>query len=73
MNKALRDQVLGLPADEKFELMMDMWESIPEDKIPLPTDEQLAEAERRLDAYQRDASRGEPADEVMKRIRAHFE
>ena len=47
MNKALRDQVLGLPADEKLELVMDVWDSIDEDNVPLPTEEQLAEAERR--------------------------
>lgn len=73
MNKALRDQVLGLSADEKLELVMELWDSISEDKVPLPTDEQLAEAERRFEAYQRDPSRGSPADEVMKRIRARFE
>jgi putative addiction module component (TIGR02574 family) len=73
MNKALRDQVLGLPADEKFELVMELWDSIGENEMPLPTEEQLAEAERRFEAYQRDPSRGSPANETMKRIRARFE
>ena len=70
MNKALRDQVLSLPAEDKLELVMELWNSIGE--LPSPTDEQLAEAERRFEAYQRDPSRGSPADEVMKRIRARF-
>jgi putative addiction module component (TIGR02574 family) len=73
MNKALRDQILSLSADEKFELVMELWDSIGEDKIPRPTDEQLTEAERRFEAHQRDPSRGSPADVVMKRIRAGFE
>jgi putative addiction module component (TIGR02574 family) len=73
MNKALRDQVLSLPADEKVELVMELWDSISEGEIPPPTDEQLAEAERRFEAHQRDPSRGSPADVVMRRIRARFE
>jgi putative addiction module component (TIGR02574 family) len=73
MNKTLRDQVMNLPADEKVELAMDLWESIGDSAVPAPTDEQLAEAERRFEAYQRDPTRGAPADVVMKRIRARFE
>ena len=73
MNKALRDQVFSLPADEKFELVMELWDSIGEGEIPEPTDQQLAEAEKRFEAHQRDPSRGSPADAVMKRIRARFE
>ena len=73
MNKSLRDQIMSLPADEKFELVMDLWDSIGEGELPPPTDEQLAEAERRFDAYKKNPSHGAPADIVMKRIRAHFE
>lgn len=73
MNKALRDQVLGLPADEKLRLVMEVWDSLGEGEVPPPTDEQVAEAERRFEAYQRDTSRGSSADEAMKRIRARFE
>ena len=28
MNKALRDQVMSLPAEEKVELAMELWDSI---------------------------------------------
>jgi putative addiction module component (TIGR02574 family) len=73
MNKTLRDQVFNLPAEEKFELVMELWDSIGESEIPVPTDEQLAEAERRFEAHRADPSRGSPADAVMKRIRARFE
>ena len=73
MNKALRDQVMSLPAKDKVELAMELWHSIDEGELPLPTDEQLAEAERRFAAFQKDPSRGSPADVAMKRIRARFE
>jgi putative addiction module component (TIGR02574 family) len=73
MNKALRDQVLALPADERAELAMELWDSIAESDQPLPNDAQLAEAERRFEAYRADPSRGAPADVVMRRIRARFE
>jgi len=73
MNKSLRDQVLKLPAGEKVELVMDLWDSIGEGDLPLPTDEQLLEAEKRFADYQKDPSRGSPADVAMKRIRARFE
>ena len=73
MNKSLHDQVMSLPADEKLDLVMDLWDSIREDELPPPSDEQLAEAERRLEAYKKDPSRGSPADIVMRRIRAYFE
>ena len=43
MNKALRDQLFSLPAGEKLELVMELWDSIGEGEIPVPTDEQLAE------------------------------
>ncbi|MEA2980945.1 MAG: putative addiction module component [Alphaproteobacteria bacterium] len=73
MNKALRDQVMSLPAKDKVELAMELWDSIDEGELPLPTDEQLAEAERRFAAFQKDPSRGSPVDVAMKRIRARFE
>ncbi len=73
MNKALRDQVLSLPAAERAELAHDLWGSLPEHEVPLPNDEQIAEAERRFEAYGKDSSGARPADEVMRRIRARFE
>jgi hypothetical protein len=29
MNKALKDQIMSLPPDEKYDLVMDLWDSIP--------------------------------------------
>jgi putative addiction module component (TIGR02574 family) len=72
MNKALRDQVMKLPAAERAELAHDLWDSLGEQDLPPPTDEHIAEAERRLAAHQKDPSRASSADEVMKRLRARF-
>jgi putative addiction module component (TIGR02574 family) len=73
MNKTLRDKLMSLPPAERAELAQDLWDSLAEDELPLPSDEQIAEAERRIEAYKKDPSRASPADEVMKRIRARFE
>jgi putative addiction module component (TIGR02574 family) len=72
MNKALREQVMSLPPDEKYELVMDLWDSIPESELPPVPEERIAEAERRFDAYLKDPSRASPWREVMERIRARF-
>jgi putative addiction module component (TIGR02574 family) len=73
MNKALRDQAMKLPAAERAELAHELWDSLAEQDVPSLTLEQIAEAERRFAAYQKDPGRASPADEVMKRIRARFE
>jgi putative addiction module component (TIGR02574 family) len=72
MNKALREQVMSLPPDEKYELVMDLWDSIPESELPPVLEEQIAEAERRFEAYLKDPRRASPWREVMERIRARF-
>jgi putative addiction module component (TIGR02574 family) len=84
MNKALRDQVMSLPADEKYELVMDelmqfspsqrlaaahqLWESLSESDRPPPSEAQIAEAERRLDEHLRDPDSAIPYEEVMERL-----
>jgi putative addiction module component (TIGR02574 family) len=72
MNKALRDQVLRLPPDEKYELVMELWDSIPESEVPPVPDELIAEAERRFEACRKDPTRAAPWRDVMERIRASF-
>jgi putative addiction module component (TIGR02574 family) len=72
MNKTLRDQVMKLPSEEKIGLAMDLWDSIPETDLPPVPEEQIREAERRLEEYRNDPSRAAPWQEVMSRIRARF-
>ena len=72
MNKVLHDQVMSLPSDEKIDLVMELWESIPEADWPPVPEEQILEAERRLEAIRNDPSQTSPWREAMERIRAHF-
>jgi putative addiction module component (TIGR02574 family) len=52
-------------------LVEDLWDSIAADQSALPlTDEQKAELDRRLDAYEADGNLGRPAEEVISRIRS---
>ena len=68
MNKALRDQVMNLPADDKYELVMDLWDSLSDNELPGPTETQIAEAERRLDEHLRNPKSAIPYEEVLARL-----
>jgi len=47
-----------LPLDERIRLVEELWDSIASDQKALPlTDEQKAELDRRLDAYEVDGDR----------------
>ncbi len=59
-----------LPIDERIKLVEDLWDSIASDQKALPlTDEQKAELDRRLDAYEADGNRGRLATETITDIR----
>lgn len=61
----------GVPLDERVRLVEDLWDSIAADQAALPlTDEQRAELDRRLDAYEADRDPGRPAKEVIAEIRS---
>jgi putative addiction module component (TIGR02574 family) len=70
MNKALRDQVMQLPPEERLELAHDLLESVPQadDGFEL-TDDQKVEIERRMAEHERDPSRGIPLEEFLARLR----
>jgi putative addiction module component (TIGR02574 family) len=67
----------SLSVDERLELVGDIWDSIADeantnaDLLPL-SEEQKAELDRRLAAYEADPSTGIPMNEALKRIRARF-
>jgi len=66
METRLRD----LPLAERIKLVEDLWDSIAEEQTALPvTPEQKAELDRRLDAYEIDASPGRLAEQVVAEIR----
>ena len=59
-----------LPIDERIKLVEELWDSIASDQKALPlTDEQKAELDRRLDAYDADVNRGRLATESITEIR----
>ena len=59
-----------LPVDERIKLVEELWDSIASDQKALPlTDEQRAELDRRLDAYEADGNRGCLATESIMEIR----
>ncbi len=59
-----------LPVDERIKLVEELWDSIASDQKTLPlTDDQRAELDRRLDAYEADGNRGRLATESITAIR----
>ncbi len=59
-----------LPVEERIKLVEDLWDSIAADQQALRlTDEQKAELDRRLDAYDVDKNRGRLATDVVADIR----
>jgi len=79
MNKALRDQVMQLPAEERLELIDELWDSVhppgslrPGEPFVL-TDEQKAELDRRLEEHERHPERTEHWEVVRARLWARFD
>ena len=62
----MRSDLRTLPIGERIQLVEDIWDSIAAEQAVLPlTDEQRAELDRRLDAYESDNIRGREASEVV--------
>ena len=70
MGITMNTKLSKLPVDERIKLVEELWDSIASDQKALPlTDEQKAELDRRLDAYEADGSRGRQATESITEIR----
>ncbi|MDZ7787040.1 MAG: addiction module protein [Halofilum sp. (in: g-proteobacteria)] len=66
MNPTFRDLTL----EQRIKLVEDLWDSIAVDQESLPlTDEQRAELDRRLDAYEADCVTGRSAEASLADIR----
>jgi putative addiction module component (TIGR02574 family) len=66
MNLTLRD----LPVEQRMRLVEEIWDSIAVDQNALPlTEEQRAELDQRLDAYEADGNPGRPAEVALADIR----
>lgn len=65
--------VQNLSLEERLKLVEDIWDSIAaeQERLPLTTD-QREELDRRLDALEVDGDLGEPAGDVLSRIRKNL-
>jgi putative addiction module component (TIGR02574 family) len=72
MNKALLDELMQLPANERAEIALELWDSVEENDLPPLTPEQMDEIDRRIAEHERDPSRAIPWEEVRDRLRARF-
>lgn len=61
-----------LPIEQRLHLVEELWDSIASDQRALPlTDDQRAELDRRLDAYELDGNHGRRAEVALVDIRKH--
>lgn len=66
----MNTRLSGLPIEERIKLVEELWDSIAADQKALPlTNEQKAELDRRLDAYEVDGNQGRLAGESISDIR----
>jgi putative addiction module component (TIGR02574 family) len=64
----VRIDIAKLSAEERLELLEQLWESLSAEKVPT-TDAQQEELDRRLDHLDREGPVGIPWDAVIERIR----
>jgi putative addiction module component (TIGR02574 family) len=63
-------KIRKLPVADRIRLVEDLWDSIAQDQHALPlTPDQVAELDRRLDAYEKGGDLGRPAADVISEIR----
>lgn len=66
----MKAKLRTLPIDKRIRLVEDLWDSIAADQAYLlVTDEQKAELDRRLNAYELDGIKGREVSEVIADIR----
>ncbi len=64
------ENLMSLPIVKRIQIVEDLWDSIAADQEALSlTDEQSAELDRRLDAYEADGIKGRVAEDVISDIR----
>ena len=72
MNASFKAELMRLSAAEKLELIGELWDSLPEGDMPPPTENQIAEAQTRLDEHLRDPGSAIPYEEVLERLRSRL-
>ena len=71
MNTSLREQVMSLPVDEKFDVMMALWGSLADDELPTLSSVEMAKLERLFEQYRDCPSPAVQYESVMERLRSH--
>lgn len=67
------ERLRELPIQERIRLVEELWDSIAQDREELSiSEEQKAELDRRLDAYEADGIKGRRAEDVIADIRKHL-
>ncbi len=73
MNKAaLLNELMELSAEERLELVQDLWDSIAAEEMPPLSEEQKAEMDRRLAEHEKDPGRASPWEEVRSRLWSRY-
>ena len=66
----MNTNIKQLPVDERIRLVEDLWDSIATDQnAVLLTSEQMAELDKRLDAYEATGDPGRPFEKAIAEIR----
>lgn len=71
MNTTSLSDLLKLSPAERIQLAQDLWDSVPEESIPL-TEEQVLELERRLAEHRANPESARAWEEIRERLRARF-
>jgi putative addiction module component (TIGR02574 family) len=70
---ALLAEILRLPEDERWQLVAEVRESLPEDGLDFSlTEEQDAELDRRIAEHAKDPSRAIPWEQVLADLRSRI-
>jgi putative addiction module component (TIGR02574 family) len=70
---ALLAEILRLPEDERWQLVAEVRESLPDDELDFSlTAEQDAELDRRIAEHERDPSRAIPWEQVLADLRSRI-
>ena len=66
-----KEELFNLPAEEKYELVLDLWENIGNESLPV-TEEEIAFAKKRLKLHKEKPLEGLSWSEVKNNIRKKY-
>lgn len=66
-----KEELFKLPVEEKYELVMELWENL-EDELMTDTDEEIKFAEERLEQHNKTPSEGLNWTEVIDKVKKKY-